>query len=170
MKTEEKKKDVKVKPKTVEKPEVVEAKTVETQEIAPHIETRIEVPVDFKHKLTVTQVKLIKDTIAKGATDDELKMFLYVCQRTGLDPFTKQIHLVPRWDSKLGREVRMPIVGIDGLRAVAERTGAYAGNDDPVFDDEAKPTKATVSVYKMVQGVRVPFTPTTTLHPSTHYL
>ena len=54
----------------------------------------------------------------------------------------------------------MPIVGIDGLRAVAERTGAYAGNDDPVFDDEAKPTKATVNVYKIVQGLRVAFTAT----------
>jgi phage recombination protein Bet len=85
-------------------------------------------------------------------------MFLYVCERTRLDPFTKQIHLVPRWDSRLGREVRMPIVGIDGLRSIGERAGSYAGNDDPVFDDESKPRKATVTVYKIVQSQRVGFT------------
>ena len=60
----------------------------------------------------------------------------------------------------MGKEIRVPIVGIDGLRSVAERTGDYAGNDDPKFDDEEKPTKATVSVFKMVQGTRVEFTAT----------
>lgn len=116
------------------------------------------VPQNYKSKLTKQQVDLIKNTIAKGASDDELKMFLYVCERTRLDPFTKQIHLVPRWDSRMGKEIRTPIVGIDGLRSIAERTGEYAGNDDPTFDDETKPTKATVSVYKIVQGVRSAFT------------
>lgn len=130
----------------------------ETRAVAP-FEAPV-TPANFKDKLTKGQKDLIKNTIAKGASDDELKMFLYVCQRTGLDPFTKQIHLVPRWDSKLGREVRQPIVGIDGLRAIAEKTGVYAGNDDPVFDDEAKPTKATVTVYKVIQGHRWPFTAT----------
>lgn len=151
MKTQTKKE---VKPK-VEKLEVIEKEI----EIVPIIEQPV-VPVDFKTKLTKQQVELIKNTIAKGASDDELKMFLYVCQRTGLDPFTKQIHLVPRWDSKAGKDVRMPITGIDGLRSIAERTGSYAGNDDPIFDDETKPTKATVTVYKMVQGQRFPFTAT----------
>lgn len=116
------------------------------------------VPQDYKTKLTRPQVELIKTTIAKGATDDELKMFLYVCERTRLDPFTKQIHLVPRWDSRQGKEIRTPIVGIDGLRSIAERSGEYAGNDDPIFDNEDTPTKATVTVYKIVQGIRSPFT------------
>lgn len=152
-----------VKPKPVAKPkEKTEATTpVEVvTEIVAHEAAPIIVPSDFKSKLTKQQTELIKNTIAKGASDDELKMFLYVCQRTGLDPFTKQIHLVPRWDGKLGREVRTPITGIDGYRSIAERTGAYAGNDDPIFDDEAKPTKATVTIYKIVQGVRSPFTAT----------
>jgi hypothetical protein len=51
-------------------------------------------------------------------------------------------------------------VGIDGFRLVADRTGAYAGNDDPVYDDESKPQKATVAVYKIVGGMRCPFTAT----------
>ena len=143
-----------IKPKEVK---VIEPEKVEVKEVTV-IDDQVLVPAEYKSKLTRQQVELIKTTIAKGASDDELKMFLYVCERTRLDPFTKQIHLVPRWDSRMAREVRTPIVGIDGLRSVAERTGAYAGNDDPIYDDESKPTKATVTVYKIVQGVRVGFT------------
>lgn len=121
---------------------------------------RPQVPDDFKIRLNPEQIQVIKDTVAKGASDTELQFFLYIAERTGLDPFTKQIHLVPIWDSKVGREVRQPITGIDGYRSTAERTGNYAGNDDPVFDNEQKPTKATVTVYKVVQGLRVPFTAT----------
>src|ERR1035437_6808208 len=152
--------------KSVKSPKVVSEVNKEIKEVlvkSPEITEvavvdRPLVPSDYKSKLKKPQIELIKNTIAKGASDDELKMFLYVCERTRLDPFTKQIHLVPRWDSRTGKEIRTPIVGIDGLRAVAERTGDYAGNDDPVFDDEDKPTKATVTVYKMVQGQRYGFT------------
>jgi len=85
----------------------------------------------------------------------------------------KQVFLVPRWDSKEGKEVRAIQVSIDGFRAIAEESGMYAGNDDPkfegeqeVFIDEGKkqkivvPVKATVTVYKMVVGQKCPFTAT----------
>ena len=104
------------------------------------------------------QVKLIRDTVAKGATPDELKLFLMVAHRTGLDPFTKQIHFVKRWNSKLNREEGAMQTAIDGYRAIAERTGLYAGNDDPIFDNELKPTKATVTVWKLVNGIKCAFT------------
>lgn len=100
------------------------------------------------------QIDLIKKTVAKGATNDELKLFMVVANKTGLDPFTRQIHFVKRGDTGTFQ------VGIDGLRTIAERTGLYAGNDDPVFDKEINPTKATVTVYKFVKGVRCPFTAT----------
>jgi len=144
----------------IEAPVITKEDVIEPGAVVAIVPDQPIVPIDYKTKLTKAQIDLIKNTIAKGATDDELKMFMYVCERTKLDPFTKQIHLVPRWDSKLGKEVRTPIVGIDGLRSVAERTGSYAGNDDPIFDDENEPKKATVTVYKIVQGVRSPFTAT----------
>lgn len=106
------------------------------------------------------QVDLLKRTICKDSTDDEFKLFLHVARRAGLDPFARQIHAVRRWNDKAGRYDMIIQTGIDGFRLTAERTGKYAGSDDPVFDDEKKPTRATVTVYKMVDGVRCPFSAT----------
>lgn len=128
-------------------------KTSETS--LTNIETGIKKP------FTNEQIALIKRTVAKGATDDELKLFLIVANKAGLDPFSKQIHFVKRKNTKTGEYIGAIQTGIDGQRAIAERTGEYAGSDDVIYDSEAKtPTWAKSSVYRIVKGVRVPFTAT----------
>lgn len=119
--------------------------------------------------LSREQVELLKRTICKGATDDELSLFQMVCNRTKLDPFSKQIHGVKRksmnddtgkWEDSLSFQV-----GIDGLRLIAERTGKYEGQTEPQWcgadgvwkeawlADEA-PAAARVGVFK--KGFRQP--------------
>lgn len=108
------------------------------------------------------QVELIKRTLAKGATDDELKLFLAQCARTGLDPFDRQIYFVRRrqWNKDTGQYemVGQTQISIDGLRVVAERTSEMDGEvvewcaQDGVWRDvwldKAPPAAARVIVYR----------------------
>lgn len=79
------------------------------------------------------QLDLIRNTFAKGATEDEFRLFIEVAKRKGLDILSRQIHLVKRWDKKTGREVCEIQTGIDGYRLMAERTGRYEGQSGPYW-------------------------------------
>lgn len=114
-----------------------------------------------KLQFSANQLDLIKTQIARECTDAELALFISVCERTGLDPFSRQIYAIKRPDkSAVGGKKMVIQTGIDGYRLIADRTGRYAGNSDPIFqyDKEGRVTRATVTVGKMVQGVCCSFT------------
>lgn len=102
------------------------------------------------------QLRLIKDTVAREATDLELQLFLYDCQRQGVHPLDRLLHFTKRGGKYT------PVTSIDLMRTRAADTNEYAGSDDAVF--AGKPMLSdfacTVTVWRIVQSQRCAFTAT----------
>lgn len=106
--------------------------------------------------VTDEQLELVRRTVANGATDAELQLYLYDCQRHGVHPLDKLLHFTKRGGKYT------PITSIDLLRSRAADTGDLAGIDDAQYRGEAGKADftAAVTVYRMIQGQRCPFTAT----------
>jgi phage recombination protein Bet len=72
-----------------------------------------------------------------------------VAKARGLNPLLRQIYFVKRYDTQKRCEVWSTQISIDGLRAVSERTGIYAGQDEPEFTEkDGKLVCCKVKVYR----------------------
>lgn len=124
--------------------------------------------------------KVLCESIFPSAkTPDSIVLALSYCKARRLDPFKRNIHIVPIYDSKKREEVETVWPGIAELRTTAMRTKGYAGMDEPKFgpmltrkfrdsqkdgnnytDTECEvtfPEWCRITVYRNVQGERVPF-------------
>jgi hypothetical protein len=115
--------------------------------------------------LSQEEITIVKNSIAKGASDEELKFCLTVARRYRLDPFKQQIWFVKRWDSNAdngaggkGAQVWTPQVAVSGLLFAAARDhkaefGSVALPEyGPMFKPDGKslsaPEWAKVKVWK----------------------
>lgn len=83
---------------------------------------------DDRQRAALAQLGLV------DVPDGDLAVFLHVCQRTGLDPFARQIHMIGRREKRRDGTYGMKYTiqtGIDGLRVIAARTGKYLGRGGP---------------------------------------
>lgn len=96
----------------------------------------------------------IQRSYFKDLSFDDIVVFGHVCKHVGLDPFLKQIYPVVR-TTKQPDGTKKPTMsiqtGIDGFRAVAERTGRYSPGKEPLFkyDKDGRLHSATAYVMKM---------------------
>lgn len=115
-------------------------------------ETAIQLRQDF---FSPEQEKMIRDMFLAGAPAGEAAVLMEIAKARRLNPFTKQIHFVKRWDGMKQQEVWSAQIGIDGLRAQAERTGKYDGQDEPEYERDPKTgalTACRVRVYRKDWG------------------
>jgi hypothetical protein len=126
-------------------------------------------PPEKSWLLTPDEVTIVKNSIAKGASDQELQFCLTVARRYKLDPFRQQIWFVKRWDSGAdngsggkGAHVWTPQVGINGLLFTAARDHAkdFGSISLPEYGPMIKsqgtdaPEWAKVKVWK--RGIKEP--------------
>lgn len=78
--------------------------------------------------------KVLCESIFPSAkTPDAIILALSYCKARRLDPFKRNIHIVPIYDSKKKAEVETVWPGIAELRTTAMRTKGYAGMGVPEF-------------------------------------
>lgn len=137
----------------------------------------------FEERFGVDRAKwraLIDAIFPTAKTTEGVLLAMTYCKARGLDLFKRPVHVVPMYNSALGREVETVWPGIGELRTTAHRTGLYAGCDEtqfgPMVENEqftavkemksgSKKLNATVSypewaqvtVYRLIAGQRVPF-------------
>jgi phage recombination protein Bet len=104
--------------------------------------------------VTPEQHDLIRRTVAKDATDDELRLYLYDCSRQGVHPLDKLIHFTKRGGKYT------PITSIDLMRMRAADTNEYAGNERYTFTGTPGTSSfiAVSTVWRLVNGTRCNFT------------
>jgi phage recombination protein Bet len=102
---------------------------------------------------TDAQLSALKQLGLSNASGGDLAVFFHQSQKTGLDPFARQIYMIER-GGRYGIQT-----SIDGLRIIAQRSGEYAGQAGPLWcgdDGEWKdvwlskipPLAAKVGVYR----------------------
>ncbi|NEX21509.1 recombinase [Thiorhodococcus mannitoliphagus] len=127
--------------------------------------------------------KVLTESIFPSAkTAEGILLAVRYCQARGLDVMKRPVHVVPMWSKALDREIETVWPGINEVQITAARTKEWAGMDSPrfgpdsarIFAGRAKtedgwrdvrvqvtfPEWCEVRVYRLIGGMRCPFTET----------
>jgi phage recombination protein Bet len=97
---------------------------------------------------TAEQERMILTQFMGGASKSEAAVLLEIVKRRRLDPFSRQVYFVKRWDMQKREDVWAIQTSIDGLRSIAERTGKYDGQDEPEYGSDDAGKFCKVRVYR----------------------
>ncbi|MBB3268327.1 phage recombination protein Bet [Azospirillum sp. OGB3] len=119
---------------------------------------------------------LVESTFPSAKSAEGILLAVAYCQARKLDIMKRPVSIVPMWSSALNRYVETVWPGINELQTTAARTGEFAGIDAPIYGTEMTetftglvkdktetvtlkfPEWCEVTVYRLVGGVRCPFT------------
>lgn len=78
-------------------------------------------------RFTDKEKEVLRKTLLAPFSVADQAVFINFCERAGLDPFRKQVYAQER-QGKL-----VTVTSIDGLRAIAQRSGEYRGQTPPMW-------------------------------------
>jgi phage recombination protein Bet len=84
----------------------------------------------------------LKNTVFKGASDDELLALVVTANTYQLNPLLKEMYAFPKKGGGI-----TPMVGIDGWLKIANRQPNFDGMNVEVYGDGKTPTHATCEIY-----------------------
>lgn len=105
-----------------------------TTDLAKVASTELAIAAD-QTNFTQVQRKALEHMGVDDATDEDLQVYFHQCKRTGLDPFTGQIHMIGRNASEYNPKTKEKTwktkytiqTGIDGFRLIGRRAADQAG-------------------------------------------
>lgn len=103
--------------------------------------------INYEDKDTIAT---LVNTVAKGATPEEFKLFVEMCKATGLNPFKKEI-----WFIKANNQVQM-MTGINGFYTIANSHPQFDGIETEIVQEGKTIIKAVARVYR--KDRRIPMT------------
>lgn len=123
-------------------------------------------------QLTIQQIEALTQAgvIPAGTPQAQIQIFAQVCKEKDLSPFAGEIHLT-KYDTREGL-IYSRIVGINGYRKIAARTGQLAGVSEPRFDctstgeyrtlaelktENRLPVSCRISSFRIIAGQRCEF-------------
>jgi phage recombination protein Bet len=84
----------------------------------------------------------LKNTVFKGATDDEMLALVVTANTYELNPLLKELYAFPKKGGGI-----TPMVGVDGWLKIANRQPNFDGMEVEVYGDGKTPTHATCEIF-----------------------